>query len=199
MNNTLVAVPVKRFFVAKQRLSPLLSARARSRLGRDLATHTLETVQQAGFAPLVLAADTQVATWAARRGWAAEIDGGGGLDGAAATAATLAAIREHPWLILHADLPLLTPEDVAVAAGHLAAGSSAIAPTDDGGTSLIGGRGVMRFSYGPGSFHHHLPRLEAPTVIVRRGLILDLDDPGDFAAALAHPRGSWLAPYADLR
>ena len=195
---TLVAVPVKRFFVAKQRLAPLLSATARSRLGRDLATHTLETVQKAGFAPLVLAADARVASWAARRGWEAEIDEGGGLDGAAATAATFATAQEIPWIVLHADLPLLTPGDVAVAAGYLARGGSAIAPTDDGGTSLVGGRGEMRFSYGPGSFHRHLSRLDTPTVVVRRGLILDLDDPGDFAAAVAHPRGSWLAPYAAL-
>lgn len=196
--HTLVAVPVKRFFVAKQRLSPLLSAKARSRLGRDLATHTLETVQKAGFAPLVMAADTRVATWAAERGWESEIDQGGGLDGAAGRAATVATAQGIPWMVLHADLPLLTPGDVAVAARNLAGGGSAIAPTDDGGTSLIGGRGVMRFSYGPGSFHRHLPRLEAPTVVVRRGLILDLDDPSDFAAAVAHPRGSWLAPYAAL-
>jgi 2-phospho-L-lactate guanylyltransferase len=195
----LVAVPVKRFFVAKQRLSPLLSRRARSQLGRDLATHTLETVEQAGAAPLVLAADPQVAAWAVRRGWRAEIDSGGGLDGAATAAASEAASRGLPWLIVHADLPLLTPDEVAGAAATLAQGRSPIAPSDDGGTSLIGGHEPLRFSYGPGSFHRHLPRLAVAEVVVRLGLILDLDDPTDFAAAVAHRRGSWLARYAALR
>ncbi len=197
--SVLAAVPVKRFFVAKRRLSPFLSRRARSQLGRDLATHTLETVQRAGAMPLVLAADGEVAAWAETHGWASEIDREGGLDGAAAFAAARAAARGEPWVIIHADLPLLVPEDVTVALNALERGLSPIAPTDDGGTSLIGGNRPLRFSYGPGSFHRHLAQVTSAEVIVRLGLVLDLDHPADFSAATAHPRGAWLARYASVR
>lgn len=191
----LAAVPVKRFFVAKQRLAALLTRQARSQLGRDLAAHTLQIVERAGARPLVLAADAEVAAWATERGWEAEIDRDGGLDGAAAVAAS----RESPWLIVHADLPLLVTTDIAAALATLEEGRSPIAPTDDGGTSLIGGHRPLRFSYGPASFHRHLSRLDEARVLVRLGLALDLDHPSDFAAARAHPRGRWLEGYAALR
>src|SRR5690606_35677285 len=97
-----------------------------------------------------------------------------------------------------ADLPLVTPEDIRAAAALLEAGNSHIAPSDDGGTSLIGGHRPCRFAYGPGSFHRHLARADDPAVIVRRGLALDLDRPGDFeAAALLEAGSSPIAPVDD--
>lgn len=191
----LAAVPVKRFFVAKRRLSPLLAAETRSRLGRDLAAHTMTTVAAAGAEVVALAADEEVADWARERGWPARVDRDGGLDGAADSAVVEAVSRQRPWLIVHADLPLLRPDDIGVALEALTGGDSPIAPSDDGGTSLIGGRGAFRFSYGPGSFHRHLGRLASPRVIVRLGLALDLDGPADLAAASSVPRGSWLRLY----
>ncbi|HJR92053.1 MAG TPA: hypothetical protein VJ938_06410, partial [Acidimicrobiia bacterium] len=86
--NVLVGVPVKRFFVAKRRLGPILDAEARSRLGRDLAAHTISTIAAAGGEPLVVAADGEVARWAGASGWSAIVDQGTGLDAAAARAAS---------------------------------------------------------------------------------------------------------------
>ncbi|HZD03689.1 MAG TPA: hypothetical protein VE173_02190, partial [Longimicrobiales bacterium] len=60
---------------------------------------------------------------------------------------------------------------------------------------LIGGHGPTSFSYGPGSFRRHLPRLPRPRVIVRLGLALDLDGPIDLEAARGHPHGQWLRRY----
>jgi 2-phospho-L-lactate guanylyltransferase len=191
----LAAVPVKRFFVAKRRLSPILDAPARALLGRDLAAHTISTVEKAGLDVVALAADDEVAAWAAEHGWRAVVDSGRGLDAAAREATILATEESRPWMIVHADLPLVTPDDILAAARALAEGGSPIAPSDDGGTSLIGGRGPFSFSYGRASFHRHLARAEQPVVIVRRGLALDLDGPGDFDAAADLPEGRWLRRY----
>lgn len=203
--NVLAAVPVKRFFVAKGRLAPVLSPASRSRLGRALAAHTISTVAAAGAVPLVLAADEEVATWAKNLGFDARLDTvdptrpprrGTGLDAAAAGAVTEAEQREMPWLVVHADLPLLTIEDIGNALDVLAAGASVLAPSADGGTSLIASTRAIRFTYGPGSFHRHLARLERPVVLARSGFLLDLDDPTDLAAARSHRRGAWLSEHA---
>ncbi len=187
---------MKRFYVAKQRLAPVLSARERSRLGRDLAARTLLAVQEAGAEPVVLAADHQVAHWATARGVSVLIDRRGGLDDAAAGLVAEARATHRPWLVVHADLPLVTPADVRQALTVLEAGRSPIAPADDGGTSLVGGTGEMRFAYGPASFHRHLARLTEGQVLISLGLSLDLDDSADLMAARSHHRGSWLRRYA---
>lgn len=194
-SGVLAAVPVKRFFVAKRRLSPVLDTASRSRLGRQLAAHTLETVAQTGVGVVALASDAEVAIWARNRGWQAWIDSGNGLDGAATSAVSEATSRGQAWLIVHADLPLLRPDDITLALEALARGDSPIAPSDDGGTSLIGGTDAFRFSYGAGSFQRHLARLESPRVLVRLGLALDLDSPSDWVAASSAPRGAWLRRY----
>lgn len=194
----LAAVPIKRFYVAKRRLAPLLSSETRSRLGQDLALRTMSAIASAGGEVVALAADREVATWAEDRGWEAMVDRAGGLDQAAAAAAARADAEGRAWLVIHADLPLLTPPDVSAALEVLEAAGSPIAPSDDGGTSLVGGRGEFRFSYGPGSFHRHLARLTRPRVIVRRGLALDLDGPSDYAAALRSRGGNWLSGYAPV-
>lgn len=195
----LAAVPVKRFYVAKRRLSPLLDPAARSRLGQDLALHTMQAVAAAGAEVVALAADREVASWAAEHGWGTMIDREGGLDAAAASASARAAAEGRGWLVIHADLPLLAPSDVTVALEALERDASPIAPSDDGGTSLVGGREEFRFSYGPGSFHLHLARLPRPRVIIRRALALDLDGPSDYAAAVGCPGGAWLSGYAPVR
>jgi 2-phospho-L-lactate/phosphoenolpyruvate guanylyltransferase len=194
----LAAVPVKRFFVAKRRLAAVLNAETRSRLGRDLAAHTVATITEAGAEPLVLAADAEVVDWAGEEGVEAMMDRNGGLDAAAAAGAERAAAEGRPWVIIHADLPLLTPDDVSAALAPLARGRPVIAASKDGGTSVVGGHHPIAFGYGPGSFHVHLRRLVDPEVLVRLGFALDLDDASDLRAARAHPRGAWLNRYPFL-
>lgn len=192
----LAAIPVKRFYVAKRRLASVLPAKARSRLGQDLACRTLEAVSKAGVEVLALAADTEVASWAREQGWEAMVDSGGGLNGAAGAAAARATAGGRAWLIVHADLPLLQPGDVSAAVEVLENGGSPIAPSSDGGTSLIGGTGEFEFSYGPASFHRHLARLIKPRVVVRLALSLDLDDSSDYRAAARTVDGGWLRRYS---
>lgn len=192
----LAAVPVKRFGVAKRRLSPLLSAEARATLGRDLAARTLTRLAETGAEVVTLAADEEVAEWSASNGWEAIVDAGTGLDAAAAGAVARALREDRGWMIVHADLPLLTPQE-AKAAVEAAHRGPIIAPSDDGGTSLVAATGPYSFAYGPGSFHRHLPRLGEARVIAATGWLLDLDGPEDLVAAFRHPRGTWLAEYAD--
>lgn len=195
----LAAVPVKRFFVAKRRLAPVLDADVRSALGRDLALHTLEAIDAAGAESLVLAADEEVADWAKHHGFHATVDQGEGLD-EAATAATLQAVDAgRPWMIVHADLPLLSAADIEAAMAALDRSRGVIAPSNDGGTSLVGGHHLIRFAYGPGSFHRHLAALGEASVLVRIGLALDLDDPSDLHAALGRPEGAWLRRHTSAR
>jgi 2-phospho-L-lactate guanylyltransferase (CobY/MobA/RfbA family) len=76
-----------------------------------------------------------------------------------------------------------------------------LAPSSDGGTSLIGGVGQFDFAFGPESFHRHLARLAERTVniLTTVGTLLDLDKPADLEAAAAHPRGAWLNGVAPIR
>lgn len=195
----IVAIPVKPFDVAKARLSAVLTADERQALSVELARRTANAAIAAGAAPLILSADEVVSEWAARQGYDVLLDEGSSLD-EAAHAATLFANNE-PWVICHADLPLLRSEDLARAAALMAEGSWVLAPSNDGGTSLIGGIGPFDFSFGPASFHRHLARLAHRTVHVMTslGTLLDLDVPVDFAAAVAHPRGAWLESVAPIR
>lgn len=190
MTLPLTGVPIKPFGVAKARLAPALDRAARSRLGRRIATRTLETVAATGAHPAVVTADRGVAAWAVRHGWAVvEEPAGGGLDGAAA--ALVAAAGGRPWAVLHADLPMLAPSDLEAAWAALASGP-VLSPSHDGGTSFVAAHGPAVFSYGAGSFHRHLRRLPRATVLVRPGLALDLDTVADLVVAMRLAAGQWL-------
>lgn len=181
----MVIVPVKSFRMGKQRLSGAVSLSEREELGRHLAGHVAAQVEAAGLIPLVVTADPEVATWATSSGFPSLPDPGDGLDAAAAAGVTWAEHTSSSWIVLHSDLPLLHPEDVAALAEIVRSGAAVVAPSSDGGTSAIGWRGPFQFAFGPGSFHRHLARLGSPTVITRLGLLLDVDSPDDLEAVRA--------------
>lgn len=139
--------------------------------------------------------DPEVAQWAAGLGFPSIPEEGLGLDGAAGTAARWASQATTPWLILHSDLPLLTPPDLEEMTAHLSSGGDVIAPSADGGTSAIGSTRELAFAFGPGSFFRHLARLGDPRVFASVGLLHDIDTPGDVKSAAATSRGAWLASY----
>jgi 2-phospho-L-lactate guanylyltransferase len=90
------------------------------------------------------------------------------------------------WAVVHADLPLLTPQDLdAIRHAAGAGGRIVLSPSHNGGTSAIAGSTpTFPFRYGPGSFRRHLATVGGDVrVVVRRGLAVDVDQPGDLAAA----------------
>lgn len=185
--NVLIGIPVKPFGVAKQRLSPVLSAGDRSALGKAVAANTAREAARTGAGVAIVTGDTGVARWAHAIGidviWETAA---AGLDGAARDVVAAAAAQDAAWMVLHADLPLIRAADLQAAIDLWEPGRRVIAPSYDGGTSLLMGSEPVEFSFGPGSFHRHLQAAGgAAAVVVRTGLALDLDTPRDFAAAKA--------------
>lgn len=194
MSNPIIAIPVKPFNDAKGRLAGALPARVRGSLGASLAARTVRTAVAADLDPILVTADPEVE----RLGVELEIpvlrDSASGLNAAASQAVKHALELNAAWAICHADLPLLTVTDLEPVRSLLIEGRTVIAPSSDGGTSLLGSQEPIEFSYGPGSFGRHLAAIASrfPKVIVTLGLCLDLDTASDLEAARAHPRGEWL-------
>ncbi len=183
----------------KSRLAAVLSPQVRRLLSLEMAARVVGAIEEAGARPLVLAADQVVMDWACERGWEGVRDRAPSLNAAAAGAVEVATRRKVGWMIVHADLPLLTAADLRESLAAVGSGRWVLAPSSDGGTSLIGGLSDPHFdfAYGEGSFHRHLARLRRRSlkVVFRPGLALDLDRPSDLQAALSHPRGRWLADW----
>ena len=193
----IAAIPIKPFGVAKARLAPVLGTAARSRLGRAVAARTAVLAVDAGADVVIVAADDGVTAWAKAHDFRVirEIpELGGGLNGAARSAARHAALLELPWMIVHADLPVVTRRDLQLVF-NAARTSPVIVPSYDGGTNIIAATDAeFPFSYGAGSFHRHLAKMPGATVVATPRLSLDLDTPRDLERARSLPAGSWLEP-----
>jgi len=177
---TLTGIPI-RSFAGMSRLAPVLTPDARGRLARVLAGRAVRAARGAAGRVAVVTGDPAVARWAHEEEIDVIDDPGDGLDAAASAVVDMAA--GGPWLVLHADLPAVTATDIAA---MRSAGETAIAPSRDGGTAAISGRGAFAFAYGPGSFLRHLAAAgPGARVVVRPGLAFDVDRPEDLRAAVA--------------
>jgi len=189
-------VPVKSFSAAKKRLAAVIGPEARIALSQEMARRTCTLLAEVGARPLVLAADTEVARWAKSLALEVVLDQGSDLNQAAA--ATVALASGEPWLLLHADLPLLDSAVLATLLAAVSDGRAVIVPSRDGGTPAIGAsERAFAFSYGPSSFHRHLRQLAAshPTVLVDPRLAIDLDEPTDLE--VVRRRVPWMATILD--
>ena len=189
----LVGIPVKPFGVAKQRLHLRLDRATRSVLGRRIAARTAAAVADAAAEVVIVTGDAGVRRWAAKLGLdtIAEPDAGG-LNEASAALRDHAIANGRTWLVLHADLPLISEGEMRAVLEPLHDGTAVVAPSHDGGTSALGGTGRLDFRYGVGSFHRHLRQVPTAAVVVRPGLAFDLDTVDDLDAVLRHPRGKWI-------
>jgi 2-phospho-L-lactate/phosphoenolpyruvate guanylyltransferase len=173
-------VPI-RSFDGLTRLASELDGSERAALMRNLAERTTRAAVAAGATVAVVTGDPDVAAWAGENGHGVVQElAPGGLD----SAATLGiASTTGPWIVVHADLPAVTPADIAEATGSLTSNASVLAPSHDGGTSLIGGvQQGFPFAYGVGSFRRHVAAAPSATILVRPGLALDLDRVRDLEA-----------------
>ena len=192
----IAAIPLKPFGLAKARLAMVFDAEQREALSRAVAAHTVEAVSAAVGKAWVVTGDEEVSEWAKAHGAGviSEPSSDGGLNAAATS--VVEAAEGGRWMIVHADLPLVTPEEVRSAWNGVPRNGYLLAPSHDGGTSVFAGCDrPPSFAYGPGSFHSHLAgiRRHPLRVVATAGFLLDLDAPSDYEAAVRHPRGSWLS------
>ena len=147
---------------------------------RRLAERTAGAARDAGAAVAVVAGDEEVRTWAYERGFAVVDEPDPAGLNAAASAGIAAA--PGPWMVIHADLPAISSDDIGLALKWVANGGRLLAPSHDGGTSVVGATGAsFAFSYGVGSFRRHLAAAPDARVLTRPGLALDLDHAEDLA------------------
>ncbi len=194
-----LTLPIRGFELGKSRLGRDLPPDRRRRLVRGLVEHTVSAVVEAGARPVVVTGDVAVATWCDSRSVAMVWEPQPGLDAAATAGIATAVADGQPWLVLLADLPLVSAADLGAVLTPLVTGRFVLAPSFDGGTNALGGWGPFPFSYGPGSFHRHLAaaRRRAPSIVVRTGLVFDVDEPSGLEQAAARPEGAWLRSLLD--
>lgn len=185
-------IPIRSFEQGKGRLEGHISTAQRIELGMGMAERTVAAAEESNLIPTIVSAATDVADWAFHLGLLVLDELAPGLNAAASRGSEWAEAGALRWVILHSDLPLVSAADLAPIVAVVESGGDVIAPSCDGGTSAISSRIAFGFRYGPGSFHHHLPRLDSPEVITSPGLLQDLDSYDDLKAASTHPRGTWL-------
>ncbi len=179
-NNFMITaiVPVKTLATAKGRLARFLAPAERRALVQAMLDDVLAALLAArNIARVgVVSADAAVLAQAAARGVETLIDQHGDLN-AALTAATL---------VLHADVPLVTPDEIEqlVAAGQ-APPSAVLAPSRDGGTNALLSCPplALPFRFGADSLAQHSAMARLHGIRLRQfhrpGLELDIDRPDD--------------------
>lgn len=193
-------VPLKALEHSKQRLSGRLSAIERHALMRGLFLHVLDVCMAAECIDETLAivsGDAGVAL-ARQRSVTVVRDPGGDLN-SALRYATVRLPRESTSLVVVADLPQVTVDDLeAIVSAGRQAPTVLVAPTHDGGTGALLRRParIIAPAFGPGSAAAHLLAAQAAGVragvIMRPGLAYDVDRPEDLdRLGNRRLRGSW--------
>ncbi len=187
----IVAIPVKALAKAKSRLSPELAPLERGALTLAMLEDVLDaTLSVAGWDVWVVSPDEAVLEIAARRHASAIPEEKGPLSQAIRQVEQLARERDADALaVIPADLPLLSTGALTAALHTL--GTVVLAPsTDRSGTNLLLRRPprAIQARFGPDSYHRHLALAEAKgvpvSVVERRELAFDLDQPGDILTLL---------------
>lgn len=176
-------IPLKGSGERKTRLASRLNEEQRQALSQQLFSHVAAALRGcAAVSEVALLSNVRPANWEGRL----VFDKGRGLN--AELRAIAEACGSQPLLIIHADLPLVSAEDVAILLAE-AEGGCAIAPDRQGnGTNAIalGNPSGFEFAFGPDSFRRHLAAAQGRArVVTRLGLGLDIDTPDDLDAAIA--------------
>jgi 2-phospho-L-lactate guanylyltransferase len=172
-------VPLKSLYLAKGRLSGVLSSAQRASLAWTMSEHVLATLRDAGISPVRV------------------VNGDHDLNADVTEAAAVAQMQGATDLLLvMADLPYLATSDIAalIEAGRTA--KVVIAEAKDGGTNalMLKPPTVLRFAFAreqPSALSHAEQARAAgiePVILRRPGLARDIDTPADLAALVAdHP------------
>ena len=179
----LAVIPLKGTGERKTRLAGRLDKERRRLLSRQMFDHVAAVLgESVAISEIALLSDLHPPEWQERF----FPDEGRGLNAELASLAS--SIGPRPLLVIHADLPLLTKEDISLL---LAEGDEgcAIAPDRKGsGTNALAFRdpSSFEFLFGPESCGRHLAASGGRMRVIRRlGLGLDVDTPEDLDAAMA--------------
>jgi 2-phospho-L-lactate guanylyltransferase len=199
-------VPVKCFAQGKSRLGPSLARAPRHDLARALCDHVLGAITASRAVDGVLVATDcdLVERFATARGALVLRDDTPHPPLAHVVDRALAHVADRATsaLILMADLPLLTPDDVRALVAALDRAPLVVAPDrHDAGTNALGLRppGLVNTCFGSEtSFSRHVARaraLDLPLTLHRsEGTLFDLDSPADLARAGAYAdRGAFFS------
>lgn len=144
-----------------------------------MLTRVVHACQATGLEVAIVSSDPMAYVAARELGATVVDDGGEDLTGSVRRG-----LDAHPdaeaVVVIAADLPYVTAEDVAALLA--AADPVAVAPSPDGRTNAVAARPPRAFmpSYGPGSAARHGGRM-----VILDGLARDLDTPADLADYLA--------------
>lgn len=176
--NWTALVPLKHGAERKTRLAGVLSREERIAMTEAMTVRLLSCLREVDEicqTVLLAPAPMEGVLW--------RTDGGRGVN------RELAAYRaENPataLLIIHPDLPDVTPADIAVLLAATSGGRIAIAPDRHGtGTNALAlpADATISFAFGPNSCARHRAAAGSRAAIVKRhGLALDIDEPEDLA------------------
>jgi 2-phospho-L-lactate guanylyltransferase len=184
-------VPVKPLRRGKSRLAKILTEDERTDLNKRLLAHTLETLSEIPEIEhvLVISRDQGALSLARDHGARTVQENGAPHLNVALTRATIIA-KEYATrgvLIVPADLPLVTPDDVRVMLDKVKDPPVVIVAPDrhKEGTNalLVCPAGLIEYDFGPGSFERHCDRaINAGArleVVELDSLALDMDLPED--------------------
>ena len=186
-------VPVKPLRLGKSRLSGVISDDERAILNRTFLEQTLDVLRQTPTISqtLVISRDPLALAIARELGAKTVLEDGNPNLNSALTRATLLArnYATRGVLVLPADLPLLTKEDLLLFFEHIKKSPCVVITPDrhENGTNalLMAPGGLIKYNFGKGSFARHCElakEVGASLEIVRNNNIeLDLDTPEDLA------------------
>lgn len=173
-----IILPV-RDFSGMTRLGAVLDATERETLVRQLCERARLAIAGANLRCVVVSSSRDVIEWATSNALEHTPDAGRGLSEAAATAAQ--SLDGAPWIVLHADLPLVTSTSL-LEITELASRRTVLVPSHDGGTNVVAARGHFPFAYGAGSFHRHFAAAPRAIVAANAELSIDIDTPAQLTA-----------------
>ncbi len=187
-------VPVKPLRRGKSRLAGMLTEDQRTRLNRYLLQHTLDTLNEVPEIEHTLVVSRDPAALALTRelGGRTVLENGAPQFNIALKRATAVAKLHgaHAVLILPADLPLVTADDIRQVIQRGSKPPVVVITPDrreDGTNALfVNPAGLLDYAYGPGSNRRHAERAAAAgarvEVFVCASIGLDLDLPEDLQA-----------------
>jgi len=186
-----VIIPVKPFRRAKSRLSPVMSRPVRAALARALLSRTLDVLSccNLGSATCVVSRDITALDLARRRGAAALAESESGLNAALSRAREWALAQgAQAMLVLPADLPLMTPDDIAAMLDLVREPRCVVIAPDARGQGtnalLLHPPDALHFAFGPQSLYEHCAQAETSQLALHvyhsSTLALDLDTPADW-------------------